>query len=396
MSTAVQFRGGTSAEHKAFTGAAREITVDTTANTLVVHDGVTPGGHPLLPVNQSVFQKADYNTVGFIKTGPQSLSLKAGTTIMVAGVLLRTVSDLPVSMPVLAGGSDYAVFMNPDGTAQAVADPYNAPAEAPQVGSRKVGGFHYGLVAPGTTMASGSFSSGPVTGAGGSMAWFQPDVDKLAGINEFSLWDLAWRCKGEQRGMTYDPVSQIWVGIYFMGTSPDIDGPSCYNTAVASGTVLPIIPAAWGGNGVLRYTALRSWEANEMVTAYGLRLIRYEEFVSTMFGVTEGISLGGAASTIPATARQPGYTSRIGVEQATGHQWAFGGPIISSHGTAYAANGRGSWYGSTSLVLLGGGRGDAADSGSRAASFGNALSSSYWLCSVRAVGDHLSPVGAAR
>lgn len=45
--TQVQWRGGTSAEHAAFTGAAREVTVDTAKKTLVVHDGVTAGGLPL-------------------------------------------------------------------------------------------------------------------------------------------------------------------------------------------------------------------------------------------------------------------------------------------------------------------------------------------------------------
>ena len=48
MSTQVQFRRGTTAETSAFTGASAEVTVDTTKNTLVVHDGTTAGGFPLL------------------------------------------------------------------------------------------------------------------------------------------------------------------------------------------------------------------------------------------------------------------------------------------------------------------------------------------------------------
>jgi len=47
MATAIQRRGGTTAEHANFTGLAREITVDTTKNTVVVHDGTTAGGIPL-------------------------------------------------------------------------------------------------------------------------------------------------------------------------------------------------------------------------------------------------------------------------------------------------------------------------------------------------------------
>lgn len=39
-------RRGTEQEHEGFTGANAEITVDTTNNRLVVHDGETQGGHP--------------------------------------------------------------------------------------------------------------------------------------------------------------------------------------------------------------------------------------------------------------------------------------------------------------------------------------------------------------
>ena len=47
MATQVQWRGGSTSEHSTFTGAAREVTVDTSKQTLVVHDGSTAGGHPL-------------------------------------------------------------------------------------------------------------------------------------------------------------------------------------------------------------------------------------------------------------------------------------------------------------------------------------------------------------
>ena len=47
MSTEVKHRRGTTAQHATFTGAVGEITVDTTKNTAVVHDGVTAGGYSL-------------------------------------------------------------------------------------------------------------------------------------------------------------------------------------------------------------------------------------------------------------------------------------------------------------------------------------------------------------
>ena len=44
MTTQVQLRRGTTAEHASFTGAVAELTVDTTLNELVLHDGATAGG----------------------------------------------------------------------------------------------------------------------------------------------------------------------------------------------------------------------------------------------------------------------------------------------------------------------------------------------------------------
>lgn len=48
MSTAVKLRRGTTVQHSTFTGAEGEVTVDTTKDTVVVHDGSTVGGFPLI------------------------------------------------------------------------------------------------------------------------------------------------------------------------------------------------------------------------------------------------------------------------------------------------------------------------------------------------------------
>ena len=47
MTRQIQIRPGTATENDAFTGAVGEITMDTTNNTLRVHDGTTPGGTAL-------------------------------------------------------------------------------------------------------------------------------------------------------------------------------------------------------------------------------------------------------------------------------------------------------------------------------------------------------------
>lgn len=47
MAIQIQLRQGTTTEHNSFTGAVGEVTVDTTKDVVVVHDGVTVGGHPV-------------------------------------------------------------------------------------------------------------------------------------------------------------------------------------------------------------------------------------------------------------------------------------------------------------------------------------------------------------
>ena len=48
MASRIKFRRGTTTEHASFTGAEGEITVNTTKDTLVVHDGATAGGFEMM------------------------------------------------------------------------------------------------------------------------------------------------------------------------------------------------------------------------------------------------------------------------------------------------------------------------------------------------------------
>jgi len=58
MSTQLQFRRGTTSQTSSFTGAAGEITIDTTKNVIVVHDGSTVGG---FAAAQESFVQAAYD-----------------------------------------------------------------------------------------------------------------------------------------------------------------------------------------------------------------------------------------------------------------------------------------------------------------------------------------------
>ena len=395
----------TNAGHLTTTGnitAGGQFIGNVTGNAGTVTNGVyttgdqTIGGvktfssFPVLPATLGGFYKADATTVAFTKTAAGAVSIKAGTRVDVGGRWIEFASATPVTMPTLTAGEDYAIWCTPAGALQATADPFSSPAAPPVAGARKIGGFHYGLVAPGTTPAGGSFATTGFTNQGGSMIWTQAAVDRIAGINEFSIWDLAWRCKGQQRGMVLDPQTEVWHAIYFCSTNHIQNGISRFNTDVASGTVLPRIPTAYGGDGTLNYGRLSQYECEEIAASFGLRLPNVDEFRSAMFGVTEAQSLGGAAATIPLTARQPGYTSRLGIEQATGHQWIFARGNSAAGGSAWIAGpNRGNAFGNQWTVLLGCARDGAANSGSRASISSLVAWDSGWSIAFRAAGDHL-------
>ncbi len=63
MPTQVKYRRGTTAEHSTFTGAVGEMTIDTTKNTCVVHDGSTIGGHPLATAADLTVSQGDITSL---------------------------------------------------------------------------------------------------------------------------------------------------------------------------------------------------------------------------------------------------------------------------------------------------------------------------------------------
>ena len=106
MSTQVQFRRGTTGETSTFTGAVGEVTVNTSLNTCVIHDGSTPGGFSLLrsdgsnsalvpgsASNPSLFFANDTNT-GLFSGGADQIGLTVGgnarLTIDSSGVISFT------------------------------------------------------------------------------------------------------------------------------------------------------------------------------------------------------------------------------------------------------------------------------------------------------------------
>jgi len=346
-----------------------------------------------------LFSKVDSATPTFDKTGAGTLSIKAGTSIDVAGTTITFAVATAITMPALVAGTDYAIWVKDDATIQATTDFVSAPSAG---NWRKIGGFHYGLVAAGTTVASGSFAT-----TGNGMIWTQADVDKIAGINEWSIWDLKFRPVADPRGMVF--TGSIWVDIYLCSTDTATNGTSKYNTNIASSTVLPKIPDAFGGNGVTTYPSLNWWVANELARANKKRLMWESEFVEAAYGVTENQSIDATASTYPTTQRNAGYTSKYGIEQASGHHWIWcqdssayqdvagaGSWKIVTGNTGAAGSQRGETYtfGTYGLAraLLGGSRAVGASSGSRASLWNYYPWSSYWNIGLRAACDHLQSI----
>lgn len=85
-----QFRG-TTAQHETYTGLPGELTVDTDKNVVVVHDGVTEGGHPTVP------DKFLFKSAGGI------LTFNAGTEAHLQGDSITVEIDLAALEAVLGG-----------------------------------------------------------------------------------------------------------------------------------------------------------------------------------------------------------------------------------------------------------------------------------------------------
>lgn len=361
----------------------------------------TPVGSNAVAADPAAFYKLDSTSCCLFKTAAATLSIKAGTRAIVNGALQLFAIDTAVTMPSLTAGTDYAVYICDDGSVVADAN-FSAPTGYTTTTSRKIGGFHYGLVGTTETVAGGSFAT-----TGNGMIWQQADVNNIRGINQFSLWDLKFRPNCEDpRGMVL-VAGKFWVDIYLCNNAPEANGTSKYNTGVASGTVLPKIPTMFGGNGTTAYSNMNWFAANEIAKAFGKRLMRHEEFVVSAFGVTEnqsigtgavstttGQALGSGSNTIAFTGRVAGYTSKWGLEQATGHHYTWGADSAGVQGTAWQnqTDGRGQIYGTAAspiYVLFGGDRGLAANSGSRCSLWHNYAWNSTWSIGLRAACDHL-------
>ena len=118
MSKLLQLRGGTTSEHSSFTGALREVTVDTTKDTLVVHDGSTAAGFALARESALTTTTALANAALPKSGGALTGALTTNSTIDGVdiatrdGILTSTTSTANAALPKAGGALTGAVTTN--------------------------------------------------------------------------------------------------------------------------------------------------------------------------------------------------------------------------------------------------------------------------------------------
>ena len=324
-----------------------------------------------------MIRKLDPLSPVFTKTGAATLSIKAGTSVFLAGRLMTFNADTPVTMPVLSAGSDYAIYLAPDGVLLASAN-FTAPSGYNAATVAKLGGFHYALGANAAGQAGG---------------------DTTPAINPYSIWDEKFRPKcSDPRGMVFISPSVGWVDIYLLNTDHEVNGTSKFNATIADGANIPKRHTSYGGNGTDTYEACDFWACSEIGAAHGKTLLNIEEFSAAAYGVTEGTSLGSDPG---ATGLDAPRTSKFGLMQAAGVMWIWSRLLPIEGGTpSWAWNdntrSRGQMYtpntGSPKCVLMGGSWGYGVSAGSRASVWNYVAWDSGGSFGARFRSDHLQHV----
>jgi len=260
-------------------------------STLVVDKVLNAGGDPML---KGVFQKAASDAVAWTKTGNDTAESQTQITVEVNGSVLTVASGTSISMPTLTAGTDYAIWVAPDGTLQA-SDNFTTP---PVANARRVGGFHY---APGGN-ASFSLNAG--------------DGNTTPQINQFSFYDLNWKpAVPDPRGLTLVGNGAFWTGIYHMSAN-HLTGPVHKHGVNPARDGNP--PQLVDGSG--NYPNASPMNIFEALRFHGFRSPRVEEFQLLAFGTNEAASRGSNPGTtgLPGGSTDAQFTSHWGVIQSTG------------------------------------------------------------------------------
>lgn len=111
MTTQVQFRRGTSTQHNTFTGAAGEVTVDTTTYQLHVHDGTTAGGYPTaLATNGTLTNPTFTNYTETVYTANSSTAITISLTNGTVQLITLT-GNCTITIPAASAGKSFTLIL---------------------------------------------------------------------------------------------------------------------------------------------------------------------------------------------------------------------------------------------------------------------------------------------
>ena len=269
MATILQLRRGTTVGHSTFTGAEGEVTVNTTKDTVVVHDGTTVGGFEL--VSLAATQTLTNKTL----TSPTLTTPALGTP---ASGTLTNATGLPISTGVSGLGTNVATFLATPSSANLAAaltdesgsstvafttsPTFVTPTlgvasattvnkvtfTAPATGSTLTVADGKTLTASNTLTLTGTDASSVAFGAGGTVAY---TADKLSAF--------AATTSSELLGVISDETGS---GSLVFATSPTLITPALGTPSSATLTNATDLPIATGvsglGNGVATFLSTPS------------------------------------------------------------------------------------------------------------------------------------------
>ncbi len=355
----------------------------------------------------NIFEKPNKNSVLFIKDSPSSIVIPSGLIVKVGDVVVKREADFNLSLETgldtgsKVAGKDYYVYARQDGTFILSANNI-APLGYTTATTRKIGGFHYGL--------TGETEVLPVNA-------LRTEADMIAnrGIKAYSMWDLTWKPASIRPEGKVLVNNLFWRDIYPADEDYGIRGySSCFaldgvtpaklaGGGETKGRKFPKIPLSKGGNGTLNYGSLTWYEANEIISEVGMRMISYDEFSNSSYGVVEQKSLSELGYTTGTGVIQhyPELESKWGVEMAVGVQWTWTKELMNGYGSSDFANrsgltdGRGYIYATSNSPVAGiaGGQEEhnsAIPVGSRALYLYGFVWYTLWSFGFVAVCDHMN------
>ena len=189
MAKIVQRRRGTTAEHSVFAGLEGEITVNTSLDTIVVHDGSTLGGFPLARADGSNLSGISSGSIGISElnvsdgTNGQVLSTNGAGTLSFIDVGLSSlgIADGTAGQVLSTDGSGNLSFIStPDVSGSNVGGDLSGTIGNAQIASNTIGITELN-VSDGTSGQSLS------TNGSGVLSFVDRPADGAAGTSGISL-----------------------------------------------------------------------------------------------------------------------------------------------------------------------------------------------------------------